>query len=743
MRAWLKDFYFSFPIQLFLLNFQRNQLLLLFWALIFAVLVGQLGISYGIPYLLLDPEYLGNTGYFSFALTGMGFGTFFVTWNLNCYILHSHRFSFMPSFQKPMGVFFINNAIIPFLFIATYLTAASRFQLQDQYASRWHVMLELLGFIAGFVVMLLTTAVYFTFTNKTALVIKEERERRKKTWLTRWFNYNEKIISDLPLRVDYFVSHKLTVRHTRAVDHYDDDLLLTIYRQHHRNTLMAQLVLFLFIVFIGFVMEKPYFQLPTAASAFMFLSVLMSLFGVLIYWTGGWGTVAIFAFLIGINEISQHDFLGYKNQVYGLDYNTKPAVYSKEEFKKIATPENISRDVQHFNTILENWRRKNITTTVNGNKPKLLFLNLSGGGLRAAMFSTAVLQEADRKLEGKLFDKTFMISGASGGMFGGMVMRDLFWEKKKGSIINLQDSIYAQQVGYDLLNPMCVSMLSNDLFVPVHQFRLDTFRYWKDRGYMMELKLAENTGNVSNHRIRDYYEAERKARIPLMIFHTEVMNDARRFYISSQPVSFLMRPVGRYTTNKDFEIDAVDFCRFFKEQRGDNLKIISAARMNASFPLMFPNPVLPSSPPTYVLDGGALDNMGYETTCRFLQTFKDWINENTSGVVIVQVRDGARDEAIDSMDRQSLFTKFTNPLGTIFGNMMTFENFLIDQKLAYINEALHGRIQVISFEYIPEKSDEKAALSLHLTEREKRSVLSAVHRQNNRDAFELLRQAMQ
>ncbi|MFN8277156.1 MAG: hypothetical protein U0T84_06720 [Chitinophagales bacterium] len=742
-RRWIKNFYFSFPVQLLLLNFQRNQFLMVFWAIIFGVLMGKIGASVGVPYLLLDPEYLGNTGYFSFALTGMGFGMFYVTWNMNCYILHSHRFSFMPSFQKPMGIFFINNALIPIVFLTWYLSAAVRFQLQDQYATTARVFFEVVGFFVGFLLILLITALYFTFTNKEALVIKEELARDKKTWLNRWFNYNEKIISDLPLRVDFFVSHRLAIRHTRSVEHYDEDLLMTIYRQHHRNTLVAQLVLFTIIALIGFVMERPEFQLPTAASAFMFLSVLMALFGVLIYWTGGWGTVAILVFLLGVNELSRYDFLGYQNQVYGINYNTAPPVYSKDAFKKIASAENITKDIRHFTAILENWKRKNLNTSLHGAKPKLLFFNLSGGGLRAAMFSTAVMQQADRDLNGKLLDRTFMISGASGGMFGGAFLRDLFWEKKKGSIVDMQDSSLPYKIGQDLLNPVCVSMLSNDLFLPVHRFKLDSFTYSKDRGYMMELKYARNTGGIGDKRIGDYYDAEYQARIPLMIFHTEVMNDARRFYISPQPVSFLMRPVGRYTTNKDFEIDAIDFCRFFKEQHGERLKMSSAIRMNASFPLIFPNPVLPTSPPTYVLDGGALDNLGYETTCRFLQTFKDWINENTSGVVIVQIRDGAREEAVDSMTRQSLFTQFSNPLGTIFANLLTFENFLVDQKLAVINEALKGHVQVISFEYIPEKGDEKAALSLHLTEREKRSIVRAVKRPNNQEGFELLKAALQ
>jgi hypothetical protein len=226
------------------------------------------------------------------------------------------------------------------------------------------------------------------------------------------------------------------------------------------------------------------------------------------------------------------------------------------------------------------------------------------------------------------------------------------------------------------------------------------------------------------------------------MLHTEVTNDTRRFFSSPQPVSFLMRPIGKYTTNRNLEVDAIDFCRFFKEEHGENLTLLSALRMNATFPLMLPNSVMPTTPATYILDGGALDNLGYEPTFRILATFREWINQNTSGVVIIQIRDGAKheDESV-KMDKKDLFSMITNPLGTIFNNQMSNQDFVIDQKLGYANESLHGRVQIIAFEYIAEKESQKAALSLHLTEREKRDITNSLERPNNVNAFQLLQEA--
>jgi hypothetical protein len=474
----------------------------------------------------------------------------------------------------------------------------------------------------------------------------------------------------------------------------------------------------------------------------MFLSLLISFFGVLMYWTGEWATTAIVVFFLVANEIYKVDTLGYQSRVYGLDYS-KNASYDIDAFREMSSPKRIQSDIDHFTTILENWRIKNSKGLPAGQKPKLIFLNVSGGGLRAARFVTAVMQAADSMLDGKLFYKTFMISGASGGMFGAAYMRELYLQRLEGYPIDIDDNEYLENISKDLLNPVCVSIVSNDMLIPVHRFKLDGHSYFKDRGYMMEQKLSVNTHHLLDKRIRDYYRDESLARIPLLMIHTEVNNDSRRFFISPQPVSFMMRPVGKYTTNRNLDIDAIDFCRFFKDQNGDALTLLSALRMNATFPLILPNSQLPTEPETSILDGGALDNLGYEPTFRVLQTFKDWINQNTSGVVIIQIRDASRHEYDDmSVDKKDLFTMVTNPFGTIFGNQMSNQNFVIDQKLGYSNEELQGKVQIISFEYQAGEESKRAALSLHLTEREKEDIAYSLRRSKNAEAFKLLKEAV-
>ena len=110
MLTLFKDIYYSFPVQLLLLSFRRQQFLLFFWLFLFAIIVGKLGAGIGTYSVLLDPEYLGKVGYLSFAVVGIGFGAMFITWNVVMYILNSHRFPFMASLQFPLGMFILNNS---------------------------------------------------------------------------------------------------------------------------------------------------------------------------------------------------------------------------------------------------------------------------------------------------------------------------------------------------------------------------------------------------------------------------------------------------------------------------------------------------------------------------------------------------------------------------------------------------------------------------------------------------------
>src|SRR5204863_1657477 len=118
-----------------------------------------------------------------------------------------------------------------------------------------------------------------------------------------------------------------------------------------------------------------------------------------------------------------------------------------------------------------------------------------------------------------------------------------------------------------------------------------------------------------------------------------VTRDSRKMIMSTQPIRFMMQSKADTTKIPVMDPDAIDFSSFFAKQDPYNIRILTALRMNATFPIVLPNVWLPSEPIIDVMDAGLRDNFGQETALRFLEAFDDWIKQNTSGVLLLQIRD--------------------------------------------------------------------------------------------------------
>ncbi len=90
--------------------------------------------------------------------------------------------------------------------------------------------------------------------------------------------------------------------------------------------------------------------------------------------------------------------------------------------------------------------------------------------------------------------------------------------------------------------------VARDLRIACTEIQCQWLRICKDSGYAFEQKLNENTHGMLNKQLKDLYEDEVHARTPLMLLSSVITQDSRKMLISTQPVSFLMKPV--YDTNK-------------------------------------------------------------------------------------------------------------------------------------------------------------------------------------------------
>jgi hypothetical protein len=199
------------------------------------------------------------------------------------------------------------------------------------------------------------------------------------------------------------------------------------------------------------------------------------------------------------------------------------------------------------------------------------------------------------------------------------------------------------------------------------------------------------------------------------------------------------------------KLKGVEFLRLFEKQDAAQLRFLSALRMNATFPYITPNVALPSKPVMEVMDAGLSDNFGVSDAVRFLYIFREWISENTSGVVFLSIRDTPKEPFIEKNTDQSLFEKVFTPIGSLYQNWSHLQDINNDNSLELAQSWFKGRISRVELRYTPyqtinfgnilpkqtnnSKVVERVSLSWHLTEREKASLLLAIYDFRNQRAM--------
>ncbi len=726
--GFLKNFYFSFPIQLIVMHIKKHQVLLLVWIMLFLGAAGQFGQLYGIRYLFWDPEYLGSVNYLGFAIVGAAFGGFIMTWNITTYILESSHFQFLASFERPFAIYCLNNSIIPLSFVLTYLYFAVDFQNATDKLLAKDILMLIGGFLAGLLLVIFTSAIYFQTTNKNIfnlfnLRIKELKKIRRRVTLREDNRWDDMRAREDEFRVDFYLTMSLGMRHIRSVKHYDEKMLRDVFRQNHTNAFIIEIVTILIVFGLGFLIDYEFFRIPAVASGVLFLAILISFAGVIDFWFKSWKSLAFIFGIFLLNLIVlKFDLVTYSNEAYGLNYKVEPAEYSYASLDALSSPENVYNDRKNTLDILNNWKIKTGLA-----KPKMVVLNFSGGGLGAATFAMVMMQHLDSALTGKLMLNTSMMTGASGGMIGATYWRDLYHQQMNGKITSMYDSIYVHNVSKDLLNITMATLVSNDIVYPLQKFKTAGQTYRKDRGYAFEKQLNENTDNAFNKPLSYYAEDEKRAQIPMLIMAPTIINDHRRLYICAQPVSYLSRPTGKDYRPRLTDVDGVDFQRLFANQGADSLRISSAVRMNATYPYILPYVTLPTKPVIKVMDAGMRDNFGLSVSAKFVYAFKDWINANTSGVVFVQIRQYKREREIEGYERETFITSLLSPISNIYSNLTSVQDYEQTYLLNAVSEALGGKVELVTLEYNPQKKEEEASLSFHLTDKEKYDIINTVY----------------
>lgn len=349
-------------------------------------------------------------------------------------------------------------------------------------------------------------------------------------------------------------------------------------------------------------------------------------------------------------------------------------------------------------------------------------------------------------------NQSILITGASGGLIGASYFRELKYRQSLGQDIRPYDGVHRQKVSSDNLNPLIFSLLANDLFVGFTKFEYAGDQYFRDRGYTFEEQLNQMTEGLLDKPITAYDSAELLAKIPMMILTPTIVNDGRKLYIAARPVSFMNYDITNFPDYPFFKISGVDFQTLFKDHGGKNLRFLSALRMSATFPYITPNTTLPTDPAVSIMDAGISDNFGLSDAVRFLYAYRDWIAENTSGVVLVSIRDSPKLSKISPKVKQSLVDGLTQPISTVYNNFENFQDINSDLSISHACSWFKGTIDRIDIQYQSEEylsilqkmdsirqNNSRASLSWRLTTREKEGIVNAIYTPQNTDQINKLK----
>ena len=390
-------------------------------------------------------------------------------------------------------------------------------------------------------------------------------------------------------------------------------------------------------------------------------------------------------------------------------------------------------------------------------QPKLVVLAMSGGGYRAAFWGALVLDRlrqesvAGHALQG-FAPSIRLLTGSSGGMVPAAYFSMLPPERvaEAPGPFSLEAQI-ATDIGkangaldgspsYDSLSRIAQQLVRQDLF--------NTFKPWRtsaDRGRALEQQWQ--TLDVTFEQLRAEEEAGRR---PSLILSPMIAETGQPLLISNLDLTGITDAGTRQTV--DLFVESPETAR--------QLKLSTAVRMSATFPVLSPSVSLPTIPPLHVLDAGYFDDYGISIALGYLKQpdVIDWIAANTSGVILVQINAfPVRTAALDSGDpacqelargsgndwMSRAMAPISTPLSGLFssrGASMVFRNDQEFDTLQQLMTRTAGKDGPLTFERVSFENAARASFSWYLPRRDLDCMRRQLEEVHNKEAFEHLAQ---
>jgi hypothetical protein len=715
-----------FPIELLFGMVKYNLISLIYWLLLFSIVSDGFGSTFGVPYLFFSPEYLGEISPISFVLLGFGIGGFIVGFHTYSYMKLGFRYPFLALAYRPFVRFSINNSLIPVAFIIYFCGKMSQFQFQEEFATGTEILIYILSFLVGIILFITLSLLYFFPLSKNQWYENRDELAPKITMdsythrTEKWYNFFRS--NGHPFY--FYIAKNLVIKRSRDIRHIDKDILEGVFAKNRISASIFEFITIFSFIGLGFLGQIPIFEVPAAMSVVMLITTIHMIYSALASWLHRWTIPFVIFVLIFFNFMSTFTpYFKYGSYLLGLNYDSKQKKeYAFETIKSNCSNHSKISSYNNMIQILNTWKMKQ-----QDEKPKLIIINTSGGGSRSAYWTYLIMEKLDQELSGQFSTKTHLITGASGGIIGAAFYREIYQRKKSGNLP--KDKTYHEFIAQDMLNKLSFTTSTSDLLMRYQTTTFNNQQYTRERGVAFEEQLHENTQNFMNHSLGHYTLLEKNAEIPVMIFSPTIVNDGRRLLISSQSLNFLT-----HSSEKNTTYENIDFQSFFKNNNPDKIRFSSVLRANATFPFIMPMISLPTTPETHIMDAGLRDNYGGKVTIEYLFALEKWIQENTSGVIIVEMRDTKRILNKQNVSNITLIDKLKVPFSNMMDNFDRTQDYDQEQLMELSKISFGFPVDIVSFN-LRESVNDRISLSWHLTGREKQKIQAALNSLENRNSL--------
>ncbi len=379
-----------------------------------------------------------------------------------------------------------------------------------------------------------------------------------------------------------------------------------------------------------------------------------------------------------------------------------------------------------------------------GGRRPLAVVCVSGGGLRAASWTAAMLQELEVAFQADNIAFPYhvrLITGASGGMAGAAYYTATLNAPDEVSTLgyhsepdpqnaNVKRPLtldqLADNVSRDCLTPVVHRLIYGDLltvFCPV--------AVANDRGRILEQTWKKNLHGALDRKFQELAAGEAQGWRASLIFSPMLVEDGRRLLISNLDLHDLAVNTGNILQQTDlaYSRTALELYRLFADAH--DFLLSTAVRMSASFPYASPAAELPTKPRRRVVDAGYYDNFGVSLAASWVYKNRRWLAENASGVVLIQIRDGLSEAnrllaTVDGTQASSPLERgmewLTSPPAALLNARESVATFRNDEQLMVLTQYFDDMVGDLFFTTAAFEFAGEASLSWYLTKAEKQAI---------------------